>query len=427
MSSQTVVLNLLSYSLQVGVLLGAGLLLPSLLRLEEPRVALRYWQVLLASALLLPALQPWKAAGTGTVAAAFVWSGEIAVTAAGEPGIAPALSDLLLLAVCLGTLGRLLWLAVGLRALSSMTREAALLDPLPPAVAELERRLVTAARFLLSDRVAVPATFGSRRPVILLPAAFAAMPTDRQVGIACHELLHVSRRDWLAALAEEGVRALLWFHPAVWLVLARLSLAREQVVDQEVVRVTGARRPYLEALASIARQRHQPAAFIPGLLFLNRSHLVQRVALLSKEVSMSRSRLIATVAAMAGLLLLTGLLATATFPLLATAEAAAEGSSAERVVLRLDASITMPKLVHRVRPIYPDELREERIQGMVKVEIVIDEHGKVAETKVLSSSHESLGTAAVEAIGQWRFEPARRGGEPVAVFYVLTVDFRLDD
>jgi beta-lactamase regulating signal transducer with metallopeptidase domain len=53
-----------------------------------------------------------------------------------------------------------------------------------------------------------------------------------QEAIACHELVHVRRRDWLREIFEEAVVAVLWFHPAVWMLIGRIRLAREQVVDE---------------------------------------------------------------------------------------------------------------------------------------------------------------------------------------------------
>jgi len=45
--------------------------------------------------------------------------------------------------------------------------------------------------------------------------------------------LHVRRHDWLITLIEELAGTLLWFNPAIWLLLAQTRLAREQLVDAE--------------------------------------------------------------------------------------------------------------------------------------------------------------------------------------------------
>src|ERR1700726_4423558 len=134
------------------------------------------------------------------------------------------------------------------------------------------------------------------------------MDTRFQSAIACHELLHVRRHDWAHHLSEEIVRAALWFHPAIAWLIARGRLAREQVVDLEVVRLTKARKPYLEALLEFAAG-HAPAAAIPAPPFLSERQLAERVALMAKEVHMSRRRLVVSLIAIACCLAVTATLA----------------------------------------------------------------------------------------------------------------------
>ena len=63
--------NLAEYSLQVGLLVTVGGLLPVVFRLREPRLRLVYWQVLLACCLLLPFAQPWHEPGPATFSTRF--------------------------------------------------------------------------------------------------------------------------------------------------------------------------------------------------------------------------------------------------------------------------------------------------------------------------------------------------------------------
>ena len=63
--------------------------------------------------------------------------------------------------------------------------------------------------------------------------------------------------------------------------------------------------------------------------------------------------------------------------------------------------------------------------GLVVVETEITEEGIVDAIKVIKSPDERLTKAAIEAIKQWRFEPALCDGEPVGVYYNLTVKFHL--
>jgi beta-lactamase regulating signal transducer with metallopeptidase domain len=58
-------------------------------------------------------------------------------------------------------------------------------------------------------------TFGFWRPAILLPERVMTLPAPSRDAIAWHELLHVLRGDWLFVMAEEAMRAVLWFHPGI--------------------------------------------------------------------------------------------------------------------------------------------------------------------------------------------------------------------
>ena len=109
-----------------------------------------------------------------------------------------------------------------------------------------------------------------RRPVVLLPRRFDELTHDAKRAVACHELLHIKRRDWLWTVLEAHVRALFWFHPAVWWLLDRVQLLREQVIDQLVVERTSTPRDYMLALMMFADGK-RPTALSSA--FLRRRHL----------------------------------------------------------------------------------------------------------------------------------------------------------
>ena len=150
-------------------------------------------------------------------------------------------------------------------------------------------------RFVRCEETGAPATFGVRRPVVLLPPAFESMSRDRQEAVALHELVHARRADWLALVAEEILKAVIFFHPVVHWLVERVRLAREQTVDAEVVRRLGAREAYLDSLVEVARLAFRSRA-VPAAPFLRESHLRERVDLLLKEVPMSRVRTLAHLA-----------------------------------------------------------------------------------------------------------------------------------
>lgn len=95
--------------------------------------------------------------------------------------------------------------------------------------------------------------------------------------------------------------------------------------------------------------------------------------------------------------------------------------------LRVTEGITAPRALHKEAPRYTAEAKEAKVTGVVIVQAVIDETGTVTDTEVLKGLPEGLSEAAVEAIEQWTFAPARDAqGKPVAVFYNLTVNFTLE-
>lgn len=110
------------------------------------------------------------------------------------------------------------------------------------------------------------------------------------------------------------------------------------------------------------------------------------------------------------------------------------GEAEERVKEFLDANvldggdITMPRLLTRVEPRYPRVARDEGLVGRIVLQIVLDREGMPRAPVVLQMTPgaEELAGAAVEAVKQWRYEPATRNGEPVAVQYNVVIAFRLE-
>jgi protein TonB len=87
--------------------------------------------------------------------------------------------------------------------------------------------------------------------------------------------------------------------------------------------------------------------------------------------------------------------------------------------------VSRPIKISAPQPQYTEAARQARVQGVVIVQAIIDCTGTVTSVTVLKALPLGLSEAAVEAISQWRFEPARVNGSPVSVYYNLTVNFRL--
>jgi TonB family protein len=318
--------NLAYWSAQLAVLALAAGFLPLLFRIRQPRVLLVYWRALVVICLLLPFAQPWQRQsnfGTITIAPRFGEAAQI-VSATSGPAVnrwyltsASTIAAIIGVVILAGIAARFTILALGLLKLRQFRRASSPIADHAASSAVLDEmrvRVNTGGEFRISSDVDSPVTFGLSAPVILLPERFPTLDAQYQAAIACHELLHVRRSDWAHHLSEEILRAALWFHPAIAWFIARIRLSREQVVDLEVVRLTDARKSYLEALLEFTSSRALAAA-IPAPPFLGERQLAERVALMLKEVRMSRTRLVASLTAIAACLALVATLAIWTFPL----------------------------------------------------------------------------------------------------------------
>jgi len=302
--------NLVAFSAQVALL---GLIAGVLLRvfpIRHPRVRLTFFRGLLLLSFALPILQPWHRLSRVTPITPS--SDTFAIHSTGPTTVVsdwhfpdmPVLAEGAAIILVGGIAVRFVLLALGLlrlrrfRLASVPVTSVALHAPGHEAsaamLAQMLAKVGVRAEFRLSADVDSPVTFGLIEPVVLLPENFLATDARLQSVIACHELLHARRRDWPQHLAEEIVRAVFWFHPAILWLVSRIRMAREQIVDLEVVRVTNARKAYLQALLEFT-QRGARTAAVPAPPFLTQHQLVERISLISKEVHMSRRRLLVSV------------------------------------------------------------------------------------------------------------------------------------
>lgn len=86
--------------------------------------------------------------------------------------------------------------------------------------------------------------------------------------------------------------------------------------------------------------------------------------------------------------------------------------------------VQKPKLIKRVKPIYPSAPLKARIQGAVIIEAVTDISGNVISVKIING-HPLLRNAAAEAVKKWIYEPYIINGNPKPVVFTVTVNFRI--
>ncbi len=402
MSTTLIWSNIIAYALQIGLVVAAGALTSAALRLKEPRVRLIFWQSVLATCLLLPFVRGWRqevvkdlTQPASTITAITVARGARVVHRRGIP--LQGAPVLWLLGA--GTALRLGWLGLGLIRLARHRRRG-----VPLAISRHEQAIYnpSQADLLLVEDIAGPVTFGWRHPVVLLPTEFPALAPEMREAILCHELQHVERHDWACTVAEEVVRAALWFHPAVWLVIGEIQLAREQTVDQNVVGMTQSRGAYVDALLAMAGTPTALGApdLTPAPMFLRRRHLRRRLMDVLQEAGMttrSTTRLALQGGLAAAAMCAVCWFATGAFQLAAAPQVVQD---APGISLTVNGGI----LAYRSPLTWPVDAFEHGVEGTVTLQVRVAADGGVIDAAVLSGPDE-LRHDVLQSVLSWRFGP----------------------
>ncbi|HEY1304867.1 MAG TPA: TIGR03435 family protein [Vicinamibacterales bacterium] len=159
-------------------------------------------------------------------------------------------------------------------------RRAVLLEPESqclPAAVHLSSALGLRRAFHVVDSIEIstPTVIGWLRPIVVLPIAALATLTPMQVeAILAHELAHIRRHDSLVNLVQILAETLLFYHPAVWWISARIRLERECCCDVIAASTCADVVTYAEALLALERWR----ADLPSLaLAATRGPLLARI------------------------------------------------------------------------------------------------------------------------------------------------------
>lgn len=350
MIDQVFMSNLFAWSGQVTLITAAAAVLVSLLRVSAPGIRHAWWRVVLAICLLLPMVQPWRSGPDLVGDSSIPVPSSVATLELASPrataGTVPLLPATRLpeswpaavgAVIAAGALLRFAWLGAGLLRLRRLRGAG---ERAAPSDRQDELQMLTeaGAEIRYVPVLGQPVTFGVRRPVVLLPESMKALAEPVQRAVLAHELWHVKRRDWAWILVEECIRSVLWFHPAIWYLVSRIQLSREEVVDELTVLVVSSRRSYLEALLAFA---DEPPLFAAAP-FARRRHLFQRMLLISKEAVMSSRRIIVSSGLMVTLLVMTGWYGSSAMPLTTPASIAAADSAADNAQPQLPPRDSKP-------------------------------------------------------------------------------------
>lgn len=93
---------------------------------------------------------------------------------------------------------------------------------------------------------------------------------------------------------------------------------------------------------------------------------------------------------------------------------------------RVGGEVGRPEKIVGANPTYHDVARAFGVEGTVILEAVIDEAGDIRCLRPLKRLPLGMTEAAMQAVHAWKFKPATLDGQPVKVYYTLTVNFMID-
>ena len=193
-------------------------------------------------------------------------------------------------AYALGMLAFLIRFALGRVGLSRLLRNA---QEVPAAIhAEFSRIAGAEAkriRLFASDEIAGPVTWGTRRPVIVIPSsALAAHEKVRLRYYLAHEWAHVARRDFATWQFATVLQVLLYYQPLFWWLRRRLAICMDQLADADASEQGESTVDYADFLVQHARLRLASSPQLALGIADKMSSLRQRILFLLNTASRPR-------------------------------------------------------------------------------------------------------------------------------------------
>jgi periplasmic protein TonB len=94
-------------------------------------------------------------------------------------------------------------------------------------------------------------------------------------------------------------------------------------------------------------------------------------------------------------------------------------------IYHVGGGVTAPRPIFALDPEYSEEALIAKYEGVVVLAVIVGPDGRTRDIRLMRSLGMGLDEKAMEAVRSWRFEPARRNGQPVAVMVSIEVNFRL--
>jgi TonB family protein len=430
---------------EVALIAAAGWLVSRLLKKVGPQAEHIVWVSTLGLALLAPALPLFRwllafvhlphAAG-GHTSIAFVAAQGAALNQRGIYVLSAVLVGALL-SLYFGALiyfaVRLVWSLRSTEGLLRLARPLLLTEEQEEIWRDCKRTFgLDTARILCSSRISGPVTLGLREPVLLVPDAFAAdcAPQDLLAALA-HECAHMKRRDFQKNLFYEVASLLLAFHPVIWILKIHIAQTREMICDAMATEGLIDSRRYTESLLRLATMvavgSRVPTTHAIGIFDAN--ILEKRIMMMNLKKPQLSSALKYGLVIPAAVFLLSVAVGGAAMAVEIETPAstqAVDQSQPYGQVYHLGKDVVAPVLISSTPPEFPEAARKkkDKFQGTCLIGLVVDSSGAVHDVHVKRSLRPDFDANAVKSVEQYRFKPAMRAGEPVAVALNVEVNFK---
>jgi TonB family protein len=102
-----------------------------------------------------------------------------------------------------------------------------------------------------------------------------------------------------------------------------------------------------------------------------------------------------------------------------------EQSVGTDVIEKIGGAVSAPVKIKGRNPMYTELARQDKVNGSVMVSLIVDKDGLPQKVHVTRGLGDGLDENAVEAVKQWRFKPAMKDGNPVAVAMSMEVQFKI--
>ena len=102
-----------------------------------------------------------------------------------------------------------------------------------------------------------------------------------------------------------------------------------------------------------------------------------------------------------------------------------EGGGTGGGLFHVGGGVSAPRPIYQTEPEFSEEARKAKFQGVCTIALIVGTDGRPSDIHVQTSLGMGLDEKAIEAVKNWRFEPAMKDGHPVRVPIAIEVDFHL--